>query len=374
MTPRSRIRACATRGAILFILFAPTTTFAQQKSLSPEKRAAIDKSVSDFMAANSIPGISTAIVLQGELAWSAGYGMADLENYVPATSATLFRLASISKPITATAALQLVDRGKLDLDAPVQKYCPAFPQRDAPVTTRELLGHLGGIRHYNKDGKGDIPEDSARHFATMQESLQIFANDPLVAKPGTKFNYSTYGYTVVGCVLEGATAQKFTDYASENVFRPAAMDHTQADDFFAVVPHRSRWYHKDETGAVHNAGVLDSSYKIPGGGLISSADDLAHFVAALLADRLLSRKSRDLMWTSQKTADGSATSYGLGWGILAKHGLAVIAHTGSQQGTSTAMVLVPDRQAAVVVLINMDGVDAAKLCDNILKIIFDLKD
>jgi serine beta-lactamase-like protein LACTB, mitochondrial len=374
MTPPSRISTRAIRAAILFILFAPVTTFAQQKSLSPEKRAAIDKSVSDFMAANSVPGIGTAVVLQGELAWSAGYGMADLENYVPATSATLFRLASISKPITATAALQLVDRGKLDLDAPVQKYCPAFPQKDAPITTRELLGHLSGIRHYNKDGKGDIPEDSARHFATMQESLTIFANDPLVAKPGTQFNYSTYGYTLVGCVLEGAAGQKFTDYAAENVFRHGTMDHTQADDSFAVIPHRSRWYHQDETGAVHNPGVLDSSYKIPGGGLISSADDLAHFAAALLADKLVSRKSRDLMWTSQKTADGSATSYGLGWGILAKHGLPLIAHTGSQQGTSTAMVLVPDRQAAVVVLANMDGVDAAKLCDQILKIVLDLKD
>src|SRR5882724_977663 len=375
MTPLSRIRTRATCTAILFALLAsPGATPAQQKSLPPEKRAAIDKSVSGFMAANSVPGISAAVVLQGELAWSAGYGMANLENYVPATSATLFRLGSISKPLTATAALQLVDRGKLDLDAPVQKYCSAFPQKDSPITTRELLGHLGGIRHYNKDGKGDIPEDSARHFATMQESLQVFANDPLVAKPGTKFNYSTYGYTLVGCVIEGASAQKFTDYAAENVFRSAAMDHTQADDFFAVIPHRSRWYHKDETGAVRNAGVLDSSYKIPGGGFISSADDLARFAAALLADKLVTRKSRDLMWTAQKLVDGSPTRYGLGWFIVTEHQIQLIAHTGSQQGASTALVLIPDRQAADVVLINMDGVDAAKLCDNILKIVFDLKD
>jgi serine beta-lactamase-like protein LACTB len=356
------------------LAIAIPSTLAQQNSLSPEKRAAIDKSVSDFMAANGVPGISAAVVLVGELAWSAGYGMADLENYVPATSATLFRLGSISKPLTATAALQLVDRGKLDLDAPVQKYCPAFPQKDAPITTRELLGHLGGIRHYNKDGKGDIPEDSAKHFATTQESLQIFANDPLVARPGNKFNYSTYGYTVVGCVLEGAAAQKFTDYASENVFRPAGMDHTQADDFFAVIPHRSRWYHKDETGAVRNAGVLDSSYKIPGGGFISSAADMAHFAAALLADKLVTRKSRDLMWTVQKTSDGKPTTYGLGWGIAEHHHLALIGHTGSQQGASTCITLVPDRKVAIVVLSNMDGVDTYKLADDILKIVLDLKD
>src|SRR5260370_20543559 len=107
--------------------------------------------------------------------------MADLENSVTATSATLFRLGSISKPITATAILQLSERGKLDLDAEVQKYCPAFPKKEWPITTRELLGRLSGIRHYNPDGKDDIPEDSAKHFPNIEESLQIFAADALVA-------------------------------------------------------------------------------------------------------------------------------------------------------------------------------------------------
>jgi serine beta-lactamase-like protein LACTB len=375
MTRRSRILVSARRAAILFALVAyATTTFAQQKDLSPEKRAAINKTVSDFMAANSVPGIAAAVVLQSELVWSAGYGMADLENYVPATSATLFRLASISKPITATAVLQLAERGKLDLDAPVQKYCPAFPQKEAPITTRELLGHLGGIRHYNKDGKGDIPDDSAKHFATMEESLQIFSSDPLVATPGAKFSYSTYGYTLVGCVLEGAAAQKFTDYVRENIVRPAAMAHTQADDVFAVISHRARWYHKNDSGAVQNAGVLDSSYKIPGGGLISSADDMAHFAAAMLADKLVSRTSRDLLWSSQKTTDGTPTNYGMGWGTVNKHSLALVGHTGSQQGASTALTLVPSLNSAVVVLVNMDGIDAYKLADEILKITLDLKD
>jgi serine beta-lactamase-like protein LACTB len=268
------------------------------------------------MSANSVPGIGAAVVLEGDPVWSAGFGMSDLEDYAPATSATLFRLVWISKPMTAVAILQLTERGKLDLDAPVQKYCLAFPKKDWPITTRELLGHLGGIRHYNPDGKGDVPEDSARHFASMEESLQIFANDPLVAKPGTKFNYSTYGYTLLGC-------------------------------------------------------VLDSSYKVPGGGLISSADDMAHFEAAILADKLLRGATRDLMWTSQKTDDGKPTSYGLGWGIVDKFGVHILAHTGSQQGTSTAFAVVPERRAGVVVLAN---VDAGALSTEILKIVLDLQD
>jgi CubicO group peptidase (beta-lactamase class C family) len=351
-----------------------STAAAQQKSLPPEKRSQIETAVSSFMSANSVPGIGAAVVLEGEPAWSAGFGMADLENSSPATSSTLFRLGSISKPITATAILQLWERGKLDLDAPVQKYCPAFPQKESPITSRQLLGHLGGIRHYHPDGKGDIPDDSARHFSSMEESLQIFAADPLVAKPGTKFNYSTYGYTVLGCLLEGAASQKYVDYVRENIFKPAGMAQTQADDFFAVIPHRTRWYHKDKSAIVRNAGVLDSSYKIPGGGLISSADDMARFEAAILADRLLQRASRDLMWTSQKTGDGTPTGYGMGWGTQRKYGLTLVTHGGGQQGTSTTILLAPERRAGIVVLANMDGLDTGALAADILKIVLDLKD
>jgi len=360
----------------LLVLFfgSASVVAAQQKYLPPEKRLQIEAAVSSFMSANSVPGIGAAVVLEGEPVWSAGFGMADLEDSAPVTSSTLFRLGSISKPVTATAILQLWEQGKLDLDVPIQKYCPAFPEKESPITTRQLLGHLGGIRHYNSDGKGDIPEDSSRHFAGMQESLTIFASDPLVAKPGTKFHYSTYGYTLVGCVLEGAASQKYVDYVRENIFRPAGMVETQADDFFAVIPHRTRWYHKDKAGIVRNAGVLDSSYKIPGGGLISSADDMASFEAAILADKLMHRATRDLMWTSLKTADGKATGYGLGWGLADKFGVHILAHTGGQQGTSTAFALVPERRAGVVVLANIDNVDSGSLADQILKIALDLKD
>jgi serine beta-lactamase-like protein LACTB, mitochondrial len=346
---------------------------AQTKSLSADKRTQIEKASSSFLAANSVPGISVAVVQDGELAWSAGFGMADLENFVPVTPVTLFRLGSISKPITATAILQLSERGKLDIDAEVQKYCPAFPKKEWPITTRELLGHLGGIRHYNPDGKGDIPDDSAKHFASMEESLQIFANDALVAKPGTKFHYSTYGYTVLGCVLEGAASQKYVDYVKENIFVPAGMDETQADNFFSVIQHRTRWYHKDKSGVVQNAGVLDSSYKIPGGGLISSADDMARFEIAIMANKLLKPATRDLMWTPQKAADGSQNGYALGWGTQKKYGLALVEHTGGQQGTSTSIILAPERRAGIVVLANMDNVDSAALSTKILKIVLELE-
>src|SRR5215471_3994475 len=307
---RKNILFCKSAFILSFLLSSwSPRSFAQQKSITAEKRLEIEKAVASFMSANSVPGLSAAVVLEGEPIWAQGFGMADLENSSPATSSTLFRLGSISKPITATAVMQLWERGKLDLDAPVQKYCPEFPQKESPITTRQLLGHLGGIRHYSSDGKGDVPEDSARHFSGVKESLQLFAGDPLVAKPGTEYHYSTYGYSIIGCVLEAAAGEKFVDFVRRNVFEPAGMGQTRDDDFFKVIPHRTRWYHKDKSGIVRNAGVLDSSYKLPGGGLISSADDMARFEIAVLSDKLMKRETRNLMWTSLKDADGKSTGY-----------------------------------------------------------------
>ena len=125
---------------------------------------------------------------------------------------------------------------------------------------------------------------------------------------------------------------------------------------------------------MQNAGVLDSSYKIPGGGLISSADDMARFEIAIMANKLLKPSTREAMWTPQRAADGSQNGYALGWGTQKKYGLALVEHTGSQQGASTSILLVPERRAGIVVLINKDGVNAAALSTDILKIALDLKE
>lgn len=342
---------------------------AQKVELAPEQRARFEDAVSKFMAANHAPGISVAVVEHGEMVWSEGFGLADLENSVPATSRTLYRLGSISKPLSATAAMNLWERGKIDLDAPVQKYCPAFPQKEFPITTRELLGHLGGIRHYKGESQDDPELGNTKHFESLADGIKFFANDPLVAKPGTQFHYSTQGYTLVGCAVEGASGEKFVDYVRENIFQPAGMSATQADNLIAIIPHRTRYYSKDKAGTVVNADLLDSSYKIPGGGLISSADDIARFEIAILNDAVLKRATRDIMWTPQKTADGKENGYALGWGTGTEDGVWHVGHTGSQQGASTAMILAPERRDGVVVLINMDGVDAGALSDQIFKMV-----
>ena len=360
------LRVAGVVAALAMVLAGALT--ADDSKISTEEKARFEDAVSKFMAANHAPGISAAIVENGELVWSEGFGFADLENSVPATSRTLYRLGSVSKTITATAAMQLWERGKIDLDAPVQKYCPAFPQKEWPITTRELLGHLGGIRHYKSESQDDPEIGNTKHFESLADGIKFFANDPLVAKPGTEFHYSTQGYTLVGCAIEGATSEKFTDYLRENIFQTAGMSETQDDDLIKIIPYRTRYYSKDKSGAVVNADLLDSSYKIPGGGLISSADDMARFEIAVLNDTLIKRATRDIMWTPQKTVDGKRNGYALGWGTGTENGVFHIGHTGSQQGTSTAIILSPEKRDAAVVLINADEVDAGALDDQLFKL------
>jgi len=355
---------------LLVAILCAAVSQAQDHRMAADKQARIETAVSKFMSETHVPGLSVAVVENGEYEWAAGFGFADVENNVPASEHTLFRLASISKSLTAVGAMQLQESGKLDLDAPVQKYCPSFPQKSAPITTREVMGHLGGIRHYKSDGQQDLEGGNTKHFDDpIEAGLDFFKNDPLVADPGSHFHYSTQGYTLVGCVIEGASNIKYTDYMRQNVLLPAGMEHTQADNRFTIIPYRTRFYQKTKLGTVENADFLDSSYKIPGGGWVSSAEDMARFEVAVLNDKLIKRTTRELMWTPLKPADGSQDNYGLGWGTVDKDGVRCVGHSGGQQGTSTYFIIAPDHRAGVVVLTNMDDLDPDKLALEILKIL-----
>jgi CubicO group peptidase (beta-lactamase class C family) len=371
-------RRCFKRGRLLILIALCSAALAlgaaQDSKLSSSKRKQINDAVSKFMASTHVPGLSIAVVEDGEYEWADGFGFADLENNVPASEHTLFRLASISKSLTATAAMQLWERGRLDLDAPVQKYCPSFPQKPQPISTRQVLGHLGGIRHYKSSSQDDPEVGNTKHFHDpIHAGLDFFKDDPLVAQPGTSFHYSTQGYTLVGCVIEGASGTKYVDFMRQNVFLPAKMEETQVDDRFAIVPYRTRFYEKTDSGAVRNADFLDSSYKIPGGGWLSSAEDMGRFEVAILNDKLIRRTTRDVIWTPLKPSDGSNDPYALGWGWDREEGkedkVAGVGHNGGQQGTSTAFVIAPERRAGVVVLTNMEGQPAHDLAREILHIL-----
>lgn len=343
------------RFASLLALLALMTVAAhaqQPAGLPADKLDKIEKAISAQMSRLGIPGLSVAVVVDHKLRWSNGYGLADVENYVPAKATTAYRLGSISKPITAAAVMQLVERGKLDLDAPIQKYCPAFPAKQWPVTARLLLGHLAGVRHY----KNDSEYGSTRHYNSVVEGLEMFKDDPLGFEPGTAYRYTTHGFAVLGCAVEGASGMRFEDYERENVFKPATMDRIRVDNVTDIIPNRAQGYQKSQSGELRNSSLADTSYKIPGGGFISTVEDLAKFAIAMQTGVLVKKETLDQMWTSQKTRDGKATGYGMGWGVHERNSMKEVEHGGAQQRVSTHLYTIPEKGLAVVLMTNLEGI------------------
>lgn len=312
-----------------------------------------------------IPGLTVALAADSGRVWSYGYGVADVENAVPATPQTVYRLGSISKPITAVAVLQLAERGRLDLDAPVQTYVPEFPQKPWPITSRQLLGHLGGIRHY----KSLEEINSTRHYEDLLAPLAIFQDDPLVAEPGTKFSYTTYGYVLLGAVVEKASGMPFLDFLRENIFEPAGMERIQADSVHAIIPHRARGYRISKAGQLENCDLADTSNKIPGGGLSSTAGDLVRFALAVRDGKLLKPATVEAMFTRQRLKDGSRTNYGLGWNLLQAKGVEYVLHGGGQQGVATVLAMERHRPRVVAVMSNLEGAPVGELAMEILDLI-----
>ncbi len=305
------------------------------------------------IAERGYPGIAIAVSVDGETVWSEGFGYADLEHRVPMSPAVKFRVGSISKSMTAAAVASLVEKGRLDLDAPVQTYVPSFPEKAHPVTTRQLGGHLGGIRHYR--GNENFIRDP---YATVVDALSIFADDPLLHEPGTAFSYTSHGFNLLSAAVEGAAGQPFLDYMRDAVFRPLGMRDTVADFVTPIIRGRTRYYVRDDEGRVVNAPFVNNSYKWAGGGFLSTTEDVLRFANAHLDDGFLSKSSRELLFTEQKTRDGEGVSYGLGWFIRTRDdGRRLLSHSGGSVGGTSLMVMEPETRVVVVGLINLTGAD-----------------
>jgi serine beta-lactamase-like protein LACTB, mitochondrial len=296
------------------------------------------------------PAVSVAVSRGGRVLWSEAIGCADVELQAPVATTTRLRIGSVSKPLTSAAIGLLVEQGRLDLDAPVQRYVPDFPVKAWPITTRLLAGHLAGIRHY-EGGEFGIRD----HYGSVRAGLAIFEKDALLFEPGTRFSYSSYGWNVIAAVIESASGERFLDFMQKHVFGPAGLAHTSADDPAPIVPERGRFYTRDAAGAIVNAEFVDNSYKWAGGGFLSTAEDLVAYANVLLEGRLLRPETLRLLWTSQKTKDGKDTGYGIGWGVgRDPKGRLKIAHSGGAQGGTACLVIYPESRVAAAMIVNSD--------------------
>ena len=352
----NRLRRVSKAGCMaLAVGFVLWNGVVPQKAASDSYEAAranADRQAKEWIARGT-PGLSLTIAVDGKIVYSEGFGYADLEERVPAWPTTKFRIGSISKPLTATALAQLVEAGKLDLDAPVQKYVPSFPDKGAVITTRMLAGHLGGIRHYQGD------EFTIRqHYANVLDGLKIFENDPLVAPPGTKFSYSSYGYNLLSAVVESASGENFLAYMQKHVFDAMGLVHTTADQNAQIVEQRSRFYEKEKDGTLENAPYADNSYKWAGGGFLSTSEDLVRFGSMLLQPGFLKAETLKLLFTSQKTKSGVETGYGMGWGITkSPSGRVVYEHSGGSVGGTSQLMVYPETHVVVALVTNLSSRD-----------------
>lgn len=347
--------------AVVGVVISIPPVSAEEPAENFEPR--VEQLIAELMLEHGIPGLSVAVARENELCFSRGFGQANVEHSAPATTYTRYRTASVAKPMTAVVVMALVEEGMIDLDAAVQEYCAAYPEKEWPVTCRQLLGHLGGVRHYRDQAE----TLSTAHYFSLDAALRTFADDPLLHEPETKFHYTTFGYNLLGSVAEGAGGRSFVELLNERVVVPAGMRHTVADDHYALIPGRASGYiratgrilerlpagHTLVEGALYNAPPHDTSVKIPGGGLLSTAADLVRFAIAVNTGDLLCHDTVQQMWTVQQTADGEETGYGLGWRVGEHSGRTVVSHTGGQAGTSTVLFIVPETGVVVAILCNL---------------------
>ncbi|HUP49199.1 MAG TPA: serine hydrolase [Thermoanaerobaculia bacterium] len=304
--------------------------------------------VREQMKSDSMPAISVAVLRGGEL-WARGFGLADVENRVPATPESSYRMASVTKPMTAVAALRLAEMGTLDLDAPIQTYVPDFPDKGSAVTIRQLLAHLGGISHY----RNYAVEGFIREPKSTRESIAIFESFDLVAPPGSRYSYSTYGYNLVGAALESVTGKPFGTLMKELVWDPAGMKDARMDDPAAIIPNRVRGYRLDG-GALRNSDFVNISSRFAGGGTRATVIDMVRFAGALDDGKLLGRSMTDAMWWPSTTTAGRWVTYGLGWGVSSLNGHFHVNHGGAQQETRTLLVHVPALDLSIALASNFE--------------------
>ena len=351
------------RRSFLGLLAASPLVRAQAEAKIPEELSGeIHKLVAAKMAAQTWPAVSVAVTAGHGAVWAGAWGVADLEHNVRATPDTVFRTASIAKPITAAAVMLLVEAGKLELDTDVRTWVPEWPEKRWPVTLRQLLGHLGGVRWYR-----DAAETtSTLRYSTLADALAVFASDPLEHEPGTKYLYSSYGFVLAGLAAERAAARPFSDFIREQLFLPLGMRNTRLDDSRAIIQNRARGYALSGDGNLRNAPYLDTSGRWPGGGLVTTAEDLVRF--AIGVPKLLKPASLAEMWTPQSTRDGVGTGYGLGWGITSFGGRRQVQHGGAQSGFASVLRCLPEDGIATAILINRQGAQHAELADSILRL------
>jgi len=317
-----------------------------------------------------IPGLAITVLNKGELFFQKGYGYADLESMSPVDpKRTIFRVASVSKNIAATALAHMVKDGVIDLDASLYHYVPYFPKKKYDFTIRQLAGHTAGIRGYR--GK----EYGLNESYSIKDSLRIFKDDELLFKPGTNYHYNSFDWVLISLAMQEVSGVPFEEYVKEKVLKPLDLQNTYPEFIessnkleLKMNNELATFYSRKRMG-FRKAIPVNNQFKLAGGGYVSTSDDIAKFGQTYLNNEVLDKTVISEFLTSENI-NGNPTYYGLGWQVSEdKKGRAFYGHVGNGVGGYSNFFIYPKEQMVFSILVNCTNPRIQDILDNSIDII-----
>ncbi len=331
-----------------------------------ENDTALANKVDDYLkselSSKRIPGMSVCVVRDGKVIFAKGYGFANIELSATATQETIYEVASLTKPFTATAIMMLVEEGRISLEDPLSKYFPGAPETWGKITIRHLLSHTSGLSDFFS-----IPAlRSESGFAwdreyKPEELLRVLFQASLQTQPGEKWSYSNLGYYLLGFIIEKVAGDTYEQFLRRRIFQPLQMPATRRMSRKDVIQNRATGYTWDHN-VLRNAAPTSVTWAYSEGGLVSSVSDLAKADAGLFTPKLLNKTTLEQMWSPTRLNDGTIARYGFGWNIASDPGRRQIYHSGNKPGFFSIIRHYVDDHLTVVLLANADsGLDVGAI-------------
>jgi CubicO group peptidase (beta-lactamase class C family) len=353
----------------------PPTGWQQINGTVPESQQLFDPdfaargqraldAIRDYRQEHNLPALSVAVARGDGLVWTGTVGFADIAAGTPMAPDTLFRIGSTSKAITATALARLVERGEIDLDAPLSTYLSPLPNPAwGAITPRQLASHAAGVPHYGENGDTvGLYRSIAmqRHYNDVRDALAVFDGSPLLHPPGTAFHYSSLGTVLLGATMSEVAGLPYRDLVTREVLEPAGMSSTFADGDEDERNQRVTQLYYTDGERFRPWREVDLSHRLPGGGFISSPSDLARMGLKYFDPDYLAPATRDRFWTPQRLADGRVNEqdYALGWRWREWDidGVGVVRnanHGGVARGSQCWLLVLPDQAMSMAFCTNV---------------------